>query len=172
MIGATDDLSLVARARDGSPDAAVELFERHWPAACRVAYAMCGSRATAEDAAQDAFTRAFARLGQFRGDRFEAWLMRIVVNRARDLVRRDRRFLPLARAEEMGRWDEVDLPDRALAAAVRALPADRRDAVVMRYWLDYSPPEIADLLDVPVGTVNSRLARALKELRARLEDPR
>lgn len=165
------DEALVRQVLAGSQEAAGELFDRHWLQACRVAYALCGRRALAEDAAQDGFVNAFRQLEQFRGASFSAWLMRIVVNRTLNLLRKDKRLVPLDEADELGRWDEIAVADTALIALVRSLPVERRAVVVLRYWLDYSPEEIGPLLGIPVGTVNSRLARALSSLRRELEVP-
>ena len=83
---AQSDAELVGRAREGSRDAAAELFARHWPDAWRVARAVTGRRDMADDVAQDAFERAFAALGRFDRRRpFAPWLHRIVVNRSLDL---------------------------------------------------------------------------------------
>jgi RNA polymerase sigma-70 factor (ECF subfamily) len=88
---------LAGEALAGSNDAAAELFRRHWTSSWRAAYAITASRAAADDVAQDAFQRAFRALPLFDGRRsFAAWLHRIVVNRAIDLVRSERRLGPLS----------------------------------------------------------------------------
>jgi len=166
------DARLVRRAQRGSREAAAALFARHWPAARRAALAVTGSDAAADDVAQDAFERAFAHLGSFDPRRpFAPWLHRIVVNRALDLLRAERRLVGLdAVGEEPAApdpWDEAE--DSAALRALATLDPDRRAVVVLRHLLDYRPPEIAEMLGVPVGTVNSRLGRALAELRGRLE---
>jgi RNA polymerase sigma-70 factor (ECF subfamily) len=160
------DADLVRLARKGSRDAAAELFERHWGGAWRAAYGVTGSRATADDVAQDAFERAFAALSRFDERRpFAAWLHRIVVNRALDLLRSERRLVGGDLAYELGEAHDLPPGDRELLEAVAGLPVQRRVVVVLRYGLGFSPSVIAELLAVPVGTVNSRLARALEQLR-------
>ena len=155
---------LVIRVRAGSREAAEELFELHWPRAWRLASTLAESRAAAEDIAQEAFERAFRSLGSFDGrSSFATWLHRIVVNTALNARRRERRLVVVPPAEPPS-------PDAALRDAVRELPDGRRMVVVLRYWLDLSPTEIAELLEVPVGTVNSRLARALAQLREQMEE--
>jgi RNA polymerase sigma-70 factor, ECF subfamily len=90
---ATDE-ELVAEARAGSRDAAAELFERHWPAAWRVAFTLTGTVASAEDVAQDSFERAFSALRSFNGrSAFSTWLYRIVVNRALNVRRSEARLV-------------------------------------------------------------------------------
>jgi RNA polymerase sigma-70 factor (ECF subfamily) len=164
---ATDE-ELVAEARAGSRDAAGELFERHWPGAWRVAFALSGTAAGAEDIAQDSFERAFSALGTFNGrSAFSTWLHRIVVNRALNVRRSEARLIHAETGEEEG---SLEAPGGSeLAHAVARLTPDRRAVVVLRYWLDYTPNEIAETLDVPVGTVHSRLGRALIDLRKELE---
>ncbi|MGE0027465.1 MAG: RNA polymerase sigma factor [Thermoleophilia bacterium] len=167
----TSDSSLVDRARLGAPGAAEELFRRHWRDAWRRAYAVTGRRESADDVAQDAIVHALSRLADLDdGDRFGAWLNAIVTRRAIDLLRRERRLVDLSAAgEPLVEW-EGGADEAGLRPAVAALDPDRRAVVVMRYWLDMTPPEIADALDVAVGTVHSRLARALADLRAALAE--
>lgn len=171
MLGtsAMTDSQLIQAARGGSRDAAGELFARHWPAAWRAALALTRRRDMAEDVAQDAFERAFAALGRFdEGRPFGPWLHRIVVNRALDLLRAERRLIGLDGADEALAGDDCGSGDRALLALVGRLSPERRAVVVLRYGLGYPPPEIARMLGLRVGTVNSRLARALDDLRTTL----
>ena len=164
------DADLVKLAREGSRDAAAELFSRHWPGDWRAAYAVTGRREMADDVAQDAFERAFAALSRFDDARpFAPWLHRIVVNRSLDLLRRERRLVRDDFSAEAGDWVDARLGDRELLDAIAALPLQRRVVVVLRYGLGYSPAAIAAALGVPTGTVHSRLARALDQLRAQYE---
>ena len=168
----SDDRKLIRAARGGDLDAAGELFRRYWPAAWRAAYGVTGRRAMADDIAADAFERAFAALGRFDERRpFAPWLHRIVVNRALDLLRSERRLVggiepPFEAADLAAVGDEGD---RALLDAVEALPLQRRVVVVLRYGVGMGPDEIARVLDLPSGTVHSRLARALEQLRGQFE---
>jgi RNA polymerase sigma-70 factor (ECF subfamily) len=122
----------------------------------------------ADDVAQDAFERAFAALSRFDRRRpFAPWLHRIVVNRSLDLLRSERRLVGGEIVE--GEWHDAESGDRALLEAVASLPLQRRVVVVLRYGLGFAPAAIATILGVPEGTVHSRLARALEQLRAELE---
>lgn len=162
------DRELVEDARRGSHEAAGALFDRHWARAWQVAFTLAGDTETAEDVVQDAFERAFAGLPEFNGrSSFGTWLYRIVVNRALNVRRSERRVLPTPDRVDAGASAGAAPP---LADIVRGLPEERRTPIVLRYWLDYTPTEIAELLDVPVGTVHSRLARGLAQLRRHLED--
>jgi RNA polymerase sigma-70 factor (ECF subfamily) len=164
------DAKLVELARRGSRDAAAELFARHWRPAWRAAYAVTGRREMADDVAQDAFERAFAALARFDERRpFAPWLHRIVVNRCLDLLRSERRLVSGDAELERLEWHDLAGGDQELLAAVAGLSLQRRVVIVLRYGLGYSPSAIAALLDIPTGTVNSRLARALEELRADYE---
>src|ERR1043165_7611329 len=110
-----DDAVLVRAARAGDRDSASELFRRHWSGAWRAAYGISGRRALADDVASDAFERAFAALSRFDERRpFAPWLHRIVVNRALDLLRAERRLVgaePSANAADPAAF--ADESDRA-----------------------------------------------------------
>lgn len=143
------------------------LYSLHWRGAYRAAYLVVHDAAAAEDIAQDAFLAAVDALDRFDRRRpFAPWLHRIVINRALDWTRREalrRRvdgaesvFEPLPPPAEIG--DEM-------MAALQELPAEQRAVVVLRHLLEYTPGEIAAMLDLPRGTVNSRLRRGLDRLR-------
>jgi RNA polymerase sigma-70 factor (ECF subfamily) len=163
------DAELVDLVRRGSAPAAGALFDRYWSHAWTAAYAVLGDHATADDVAQDAVQRAFARLDRFDESRpFGPWLKRIVVNSAIDELRRRARVARLdadARVELASdpaarAWGVID--------AVAALAPQKRLVVVLRYWLDFPIEDIAEILRIPAGTVASRLSRAHEELRALL----
>ncbi|HEX5763484.1 MAG TPA: RNA polymerase sigma factor [Solirubrobacterales bacterium] len=164
------DRKLVREAQAGSREALTALYDAHWPRAHRAAYLVVHDSAAAEDVAQEAFLAAVDALDRFDRRRpFGPWLHRIVVNRAIDWSRRE----ALRRGAEEP--DDVPAPppdeqigDEAMSALAQ-LPAEQRAVVVLRYLLDYTPGEIARMLKVPRGTVNSRLRRALDRLGALLE---
>jgi RNA polymerase sigma-70 factor (ECF subfamily) len=162
----------IRAAQSGSEEGMEALFRAHWSPAHRAAFLIVHDSAAAEDIAQEAFLAAIRALDRFDRRRpFGPWLHRIVVNRAIDWSRAralrrevddpevDREAPPL---EPAGWSDEV-------VTALRALDPDQRAAVVLRHLLEYTPGEIADLLEVPRGTVNSRLRRALDRLAKELE---
>jgi RNA polymerase sigma-70 factor (ECF subfamily) len=155
------------RAIDAGDEAALaELFNRHWPAAHRAAWLVSHDAQAAEDIAQEAFLAALRRLDGFDRRRpFAPWLHRIVVNRAIDFVRARaaRREVSGETLPEPAADERVALEDATVAALVRLGP-DQRAVVVLRHLLGYTPGQIAALLDVPRGTVNSRLRRALDDL--------
>src|SRR5262249_39159219 len=164
------DDHLLEAIRAGSRAAWGELFARHADAAWRTAFAIVHDHAHAEDVVQDAFVRAIRAAERFDRSRpFRPWLLRIVTNRAVDVLRHERFATPgEIDASGLLGGDEGDDPPGVREAILRLDP-DRRAVVVLRYWLELSPVEIADRLDVPVGTVGSRLTRALHELAGYLE---
>jgi RNA polymerase sigma-70 factor (ECF subfamily) len=124
----------------------------------------------ADDIAADAFERAFSALNRFDRRRpFAPWLHRIVVNRALDLLRAERRLVGGELGPERVAEPELDGGDAELLDAVQALSLQRRAVIILRYGVGMTPTEIARILDLPIGTVNSRLARALEQLRGDYE---
>ena len=164
-----DDRELVGLARAGSKDALEVLFRRHWPRMHRLAYLVCHDAAAAEDIAQEAFLAAVRALDRFDRRRpFAPWLTRIVVNRAIDWTR-SRTLRREDFAEPPGvAGDPAAKLDDDVAAALRRLPADQRAVVVLRHLLGYTPREIGRMLDLPTGTVNSRMRRGLNALEGEL----
>jgi RNA polymerase sigma-70 factor, ECF subfamily len=169
---------LIAAARRGDQTAQGELFRRHWRPMYRAAYLIVQDATVAEDVAQEAFLAAIDALDRFDVRRpLGPWLHRISVNRAIDLVRARqlRREVAGDRVDRESSSVEVD-PDEAvgltdrMVAALGDLPIDQRAVVVMRYVLDRTPGEIARALDLPRGTVNSRLRRGLDQLAEALEE--
>jgi RNA polymerase sigma-70 factor (ECF subfamily) len=162
------EAALVRAAQRGSEAAVEELFARHWPDAYRTALLIAHDRAAAEDIAQEAFLAALRALPRFDRRRpLRPWLHRIVVNRAIDWARARR-----LRAEiGVDAVPEVAAPPVAgdlglgpLGAALGRLSPEHRAVIVMRYLLELTPGEIAEALDLPRGTVNSRLRRGLDAL--------
>jgi RNA polymerase sigma-70 factor (ECF subfamily) len=171
--------ALVRAAQAGSERAVEEIFRRHWPNTHRAAYLIVHDAAAAEDIAQEAFLSALGALERFDRRRpLAPWLHRIAVNRAIDWSRAravrgevaagdsllDSAFAPGPSAEQaLEESDEV-------VGALAGLSPEHRGVVVLRYLLDYTPGEIARMLDVPRGTVNSRLRRALDRLSVLLRE--
>jgi RNA polymerase sigma-70 factor, ECF subfamily len=167
-----DERASVRAAQRGSASGIEALFRLHWPRAYRAAYLVVHDSAAAEDIAQEAFLRAVAALDRFDRRRpLGPWLHRIAVNRAIDWAR--------ARALRPEAPAAGDLPagaphpegiSRELVVALASLSAEHRAVVVLRYLLEYTPGEIAAMLDLPRGTVNSRLRRGLDALERELEE--
>jgi RNA polymerase sigma-70 factor, ECF subfamily len=155
----------VRGALAGSASDVEALFRAHWGSAYRAAYLVVHDAAAAEDIAQEAFLAAIRRLDRFDRSRpFGAWLHRIVVNRAIDWSRSRalRAELELVEREAEPAREEVS---DAVLQALAGLTPEHRAVIVLRHLLGYTPGEIATMLGVPRGTVNSRLRRGLDTLR-------
>jgi RNA polymerase sigma-70 factor (ECF subfamily) len=168
------EAALVRAAQQGSEEAVEQLFARHWDAAYRAALLVTGDRAAAEDIAQEAFLAALRALPRFDVRRaLRPWLHRIVVNRAIDWsrARAARREVGAEVAPEpVAAGDAGGAPfDEAIVAALQQVSVEHRAVLVMRYVLELTPGEIARALELPRGTVNSRLRRGLDALREILE---
>ena len=179
------DPELITQAQRGDRRAFGELVRRHREGVVNVVYRMCGDANLAEDAAQEAFIRAWQHLPSYRprspsiykGKRsgsFRNWVYRIATNVALDALRRERETvdvdeLPLPSLEE---GPEAVFEERErgklVQRAVLALPAASRSVLVLREYEGLSYREIAETLAIPIGTVMSRLNYARRRLRESL----
>jgi RNA polymerase sigma factor (sigma-70 family) len=176
-----DELELVERAKKGDTGAYEVLVRTYQGVAQRTAYVVTGNAGDAEDAAQSAFIKAYYALGRFRSDApFRPWLLKIVANEARNRRRSAgrREGLRLRLEEDRPREDAAPSPEaavlageprRVLVEALNSLKEDERRVIALRYFLDLSEKEMAAVMGVAKGTVKSRLSRAMKKLRAKLE---
>ncbi len=166
--------ALIAGALAGSQADLDRLFRRHWPAAYRAAYLIVHDHAGAEDIAQEAFLAAIRHLDRFdRRRRFGPWLGAIVANRAIDWTRaRSARRESREEVADAAAGGEArrDRYSDEVMSALTALSPEHRAVVVMRYVLEFTPGEIARALELPRGTVNSRLRRGLDALEERLRE--
>jgi len=168
--------SLVERvARDGDGQAFAELVRRHQGRVRGLLLRLCGQRELADDLAQETFLRAYRGLGAFEGRaRLSTWLYRIAYNvfvnhrqRTRVLDALPEDFDPAAPVSPATNPTHGDLR-RDVHAAVATLPEHYRAVVVLHYLEDASYPEIAEILELPLGTVKTHLHRAKKLLRGQL----
>lgn len=178
MVTAVNETELIARAKNGDRKAFSELVCIHAEGVRSVIYRMCGDAHVAEDAAQETFIQAWLHFSAYRPQgSLRNWLYRIGVNAATDMLRKEKRILPNA-LEDLPLQDTQPGPE-ALASqgerialiqkAVLSLPDACRPVLVLREYEGLSYQEIADTLEIPVGTVMSRLNYARKLLRERLE---
>ena len=181
-IYAQSEADLVTMAQSGDRAAYGELVRRCQSSVVGVVYRMCGDPHLAEDAAQEAFVKAWTRLSDFTprdGSGLKAWLCRIAINTALDALRRQKHTVgtPL-----MGEALQDDNPGPEAAAlraeqvsevqqAVLALPEASRAVLVLREYEGLSYRQIAGTLDIPLGTVMSRLNYARSRLRETLAAP-
>ncbi|MBC7841342.1 MAG: RNA polymerase sigma factor [Gemmatimonadaceae bacterium] len=179
MIESDDDAALVARARRGDDDACRRLVERHQAAVARTIFGMLGSGDDADDAGQDTFVRFFQSLDTFRGESsLRTYLVRIAMTTALNALRSTRRRELRFVSDDSALEQAVDpsalvVPtDDARATRIRhalgALTPDHRAVVVLRLLEERSTRETAEILQIPDGTVLSRLSRAVLQLRTSL----
>ena len=190
---AAHDAKLVQRFNAGDSSAFVEIMERYQSKIFSIALGLLRNRADAEEIAQDTFIRAHRGLARFRGDSSLAtWLHRIAVNLSRNrywYFFRRRRHATLSLDSQLGSENEAtfaeliaaDTPNPAqesartefsslVAACMEKLDASHREILTLRNVLNRSYEEIATTLNLNVGTVKSRIARARQNLRAQLAD--
>lgn len=143
----------------------------------RVALALLGNDADANDALQDTCLRAYLARSKQRGgpESFKAWIKRILLNVCCDLLKERRRVIPMGAPEEVDhnrRQTEVPPQEHLIWDHVADLPNDLREIIALRYLFDLSQEQTARALEIPIGTVKSRLNRALQTLRAKLSTAR
>ncbi len=165
---------LVSRAQKGDRSAFGELVQRYQAAVVDVVYRMCSDAQLAQDAAQEAFIQAWLHLPSYHPrSRLRNWLYRIAVNTALDALRRQARLLP-QEIEKLDLAAPQDNPESLLVEkeradqvqrAVQALPEACRAVLVLREYENLSYQDIASTLDIPVGTVMSRLNYARERLK-------
>ena len=171
-----EESELVARAKRGDAAAYEAIVHAYQGIAFRTAYLITGSAADAEEAAQDAFVKAFRALGRFRsGSPIRPWLLAIVANESRNRRRSAgrRAGLALRAAEEIPEASSPSPEEAVLAherrgallAAVERLRDEHREIIARRYFLELSEEETAGALGLRRGTVKSRISRALARLR-------
>ncbi len=184
-----DEASLIAAAQQGKVDAFNELVLTYQQQVYNLAYRIMSDPASAADATQDAFISAYQSIGRFRGGSFKSYLMRIVSNRCYDELRRRKRR-PATSFDDFGEVDEEANPAltngherpeeyaerqemaHVIQAGIETLPHDQRITLVLSDVQELSYQEIADAMDVSLGTVKSRLARARGKLRDYLRSER
>jgi RNA polymerase sigma-70 factor (ECF subfamily) len=176
---ADTEIALVEQAQHGDRNSYGELVCRYYPGVVQVVYRLCGDTSLAEDMAQETFLRAWLNLASFQPQSsLRNWLYRIAVNAALDVLRR--------RPEETLEDEAADMivdhaagPETAMIEkerlaqieqAIRSLPEAARAVLVLREYGSLSYQEIASVLDVPVGTVMSRLNYARNRLRELLKE--
>jgi RNA polymerase sigma-70 factor (ECF subfamily) len=171
---ADTEIDLIEQAQNGDRNAYGELVRRHYQGVVRVVLRMCADPGLAEDAAQEAFTRAWLNLPSFEPRAcLRNWLYRIAINAALDVLRRKPEE---SLTDEQGQMISENAPDPEtiliekeqamdIQLALQSLPEAARSTLVLREYGGLSYQEIAGVLEVPVGTVMSRLNYARTRLR-------
>lgn len=177
-VQAGSETDLVASAQNGDRNAFSELVRMHAQGVLNVIYRMCGNAQLAEDAAQEAFIRAWQNLSAYRPQTsLRNWLYRIAVNAATDMLRKEKPILP-DDIDDLHLTDGQAGPEsivsqhertRLVQNAILSLPDASRAVLVLREYEGLSYQEISSTLDIPLGTVMSRLNYARNLLKAKLE---
>ena len=173
-----NELLLISRARGGDREAFGELVEQYRDNVYRLAYRMCGNAYDADEAAQEAFVAAWRALPNFRGDaKFSTWLYRLTTNAAIDVMRREKRHQTVGDGEMIDLADDADSPQEtverteqqeAVQKALATLSEEYREVLLLRYMEELDYAEIAEVLQLPSGTVKSRINRAKAALKTAL----
>lgn len=171
----TTDEALIAAAKKGNQTAFKQLVQRHEPRVATTVHAMLGQTAEAEDVGQETFIRFYRALGSFRGDSsVSTYLNRIAINLSLNALKRRKRFFARFQqadettlANQHATSPEYDAGEKGqlINQAILQLKPEFRAVIVLRLIEGYSTKETANLLDLPVGTVLSRLSRAQLKLR-------
>jgi len=172
-----NEAELVIKAQAGDRNAFSELVGMHAQGVLNVIFHMCGDSQIAEDAAQETFIRAWSHLGSFRAEAsLRNWLYRIALNTATDMLRKEKRILPGA-MEDFQLADPRPGPEGTflqgertalVQKAISSLPDGSRAVLILKEYEGLSYREIADALEIPVGTVMSRLNHARRLLKEKL----
>lgn len=184
--GRLDEREAIGRIRDGDVNALEPLVRAHQLRAVRTAYLITRDRQQAEDIVQDAFIRAYERISQLRpGNPFGPWFLRIVANDALKAAHRGRRWMAFPVDDDaLDAMEETSAaapgPEEILLenemrdevwAALGALSPEQRTLLVLRYFLEWREIELADWLEMPIGTVKWRLHEARRKLRVLVSVP-
>lgn len=181
------ELALIQEALNGSQKAYTELTERHKTAVFHIIFKIVKDAETANDLAQETFMKAFASLASYRSEyRFSTWLYKIAANCSIDFLRK-KRINALSLDQQLETKDgsvTLEVPDHSfnpeqelvrkqqrfsIEEAIQSLPDKYREVIIYRHKDDKSYEEIADLLDIPVGTVKARIFRARELLKKKLK---
>ena len=172
------DEDLISLVEEGDAEAFAALYDRHSRAAYSLAYRMMGERQAAEDLAQDAFIKVWRAAASYRPDRgsVRTWVLSIVHNRGIDQIRsqasrrrtQDKTQASAPRSQPSEAFAETwrNSQRDQVREALRALPPEQSRILELAYLSDHTHVEISELLNVPLGTVKSRMRLGLQKLRA------
>jgi len=167
-----DEADLIRKAQRGDPAALALLLQQHYLPVKKYLVTITFDRTLAEDLTQETMIKAIERIGQFQGrSRFSTWLMAIATRQYVDWLRREKRArLAVVRAaDEQPLWQAAPSAEaRSLMAALQALPREVALPVVLKHYYGYTYEEIAEWMEIPVGTVKSRVFNAVRALRREL----
>lgn len=176
-----NELEIIRRVQNGDVNAFEALVTQYEKLVYSISYRLLGNEQDAQDAAQEAFTKAFISIGSFRGDsKFSVWLYRLTNNICIDMIRKKAPAQQsLSLEDDEGQQSELEIADerfspeatlekkelrRSMNEGLQSLPDSYRQVLVLRELSGQSYDEIADTLNLDIGTVKSRIFRARKKL--------
>ena len=167
--GLAEEAGDVQAAEDGGMATFEELYERYATDVLRVCYFYLGDRQKAEDVCQDVFVRLITTSPTLQEGREKAWLLKVALNRCRDLWRGawlKRVVLGSPAFELVPAPDEIDslAEKQEIMQAINQLPATFKEVILLHYYQGYGISEIAEMMELPEGTISSRLSRGRKKL--------
>lgn len=173
------DIELISQVREGNKQAFQLIVERYEYQIARTVVGMLGNCQEAEDVGQEVFIRFYRSLAKFKGESaLGTYLTRIAINLSLNAIKKRKR-LNLFRSKDTELY-QIEIPDHGLTPeqkdiqemvqkGILQLPKEFRSIIVLRMIEGYSTKEVAEILDIPMGTVLSRLSRAQKKLKVILE---
>ena len=172
-----NDRAIIQRVLEGDVEAFSQLVDRHYARCARVALRIVGNREDAEEAIQDAFLRAYKALGDYQDrERFSAWLTRILVNQCRTVLARTKRrdaLFPDLDLQRLGSTSSMESDDGVwpdLEHVLDRLPAEQREAIVLKYADDLTYEEMSRITGAGESALKMRVQRAFARLRALLQE--
>lgn len=181
-----EEQKIIEKVKNGDTDAFEKLVKAYEKQVYSLSYRMLSNAQDAQDAAQEAFVKAYVNLSSFRGDsKFSVWLFRLANNCCIDMLRRRKETVSLSAVSDDGENIVLDIPDSspgpedklisreaasAIAEGIKLLPEDYRSCIVLREIGGQSYAEIAETLSLDIGTVKSRIFRARKRLLKQLKN--
>ena len=167
--GLAEEAGDVQAAESGGMAYFEELYERYATDVLRVCYFYLGDRQKAEDVCQDVFVRLITTSPTLQEGREKAWLLKVALNRCRDLWRGawlKRVVLGSPAFELVPAPDEIDslAEKQEIMQAINQLPATFKEVILLHYYQGYGISEIAEMMELPEGTISSRLSRGRKKL--------
>lgn len=181
-----EEQRIIEKVKKGDTEAFEELVKAYERQVYNVAFRILSNVQDAQDAAQEAFVKAYINLSSFRGDsKFSVWLYRLTNNCCIDMIRRRKETISLSMDSDDGKNTTLDIPDdnqnpeqrvigreamQMLVKGIEGLPEDYRSCIVLREIGGQSYAEIAEILSIDIGTVKSRIFRARKKLFELMKD--
>ncbi len=165
------EILLVNRAKNGDPDAFVELMELHKAAMYRTAVSILHNDADAADAMQDAILKCWQSIGTLQSSQyFKTWLTRILINCCKEIIRKNGNIVYLDSYDGVPTGTDTSLSDRHVQECIDGLSENYRLIFTLHYMQGLTVKEIARLLSMNENTVKTRLARGRKEFRKQYRD--